>query len=73
MRATPILLLGLLLLATPTALADAGTIPDPTKDHDRDGDMELGPVCLWGFSDPCVLQAYECLQPYRPAFGITCP
>ena len=62
------LCLGLALLL-PTAAADVG---NPLEDHDDDGNMEVGPVCVWGFPDPCVLQAYECFQPYRPGFGITC-
>lgn len=45
---------------------------NPVPDHDHDGDMEVGKVCVWGFADACVLQAYECFQPYRPGFGINC-
>ena len=58
-----------LLLLAPTAVAALET---PLSDADGDGNMELGPVCVWGFPDACLVQAYECFQPYRPAFGITC-
>lgn len=67
----PILLIALaLLLTTPTALA---ALPEtPLADDDGDGNMELDRVCIWGFPDSCVVQAYECFQPYRPGFGINC-
>ena len=52
--------------------ATAAGAGNPLEDHDRDGDMEVGKVCVWGFSDGCVVPAYECFQPYRPGFGITC-
>lgn len=66
----------LLLTLAPHAAADAlPTSGDgsPLEDHDNDGNMEIGKICVWGFPDECVLQAYECFQPYRPHFGITCP
>ena len=63
-----LVLLALVALAPPAA---AG-IGNPLEDHDDDGNMEVGPVCVWGFPEPCVVQAYECFQPYRPGFGITC-
>jgi hypothetical protein len=71
MRVLVAILSALLLLTL--APGHAAAAPEnPLKDHDHDGDMEAAGACLWGFSDDCVLQAYECLQPYAPGFGITC-
>jgi hypothetical protein len=67
-----ILLLALAtFLSVPTALADAPP-QTPLEDGDGDGDMELGPLCLWGWSETCTITAAECFQPYRRWFGIHC-
>lgn len=64
--------LALLSLLAMAPFASAGLPETPLGDKDNDGNMELGPVCIWGWPDPCVLQAYECFQPYAPNFAIDC-
>lgn len=61
----------LLLLATPTALAGF-PIETPGDDKDHDGNLDEGPVCVWGWDSGCLLGAYECFQPHRRNFGLDC-
>ena len=70
MRALLVATLALLTIASlPMAAAE---VQNPVEDHDGDGSMEIGPVCVWGWEDACFVGAAECFQPYRRWFGIHC-